>query len=94
MKRNPVLRAQLFTRYGFPCSALANALDYFGAANLEELEKRIDAEEIDAFSLSRLRGCGTKQSPGILMQYLFGAPSGTQLKTERIAAKWACGAGI
>ncbi len=94
MKRNPVLRAKLFTVHGFPCAALRNALDYFEAKDLATLESRVDSGDVDRYSVSRLRGGGQVNAPGLLMQYLFCLPSGAQLRAERIEAQWSHGEGI
>ena len=93
-KRNPTLRAKLFTRGGFPCAALRNALSYFDAKDLGTLESRVDCGDLDRHSLSRLRGGGQPNAPGVLLQYLFALPSGKQLRAARIDAEWSHGAGI
>ena len=94
MKRNPQLRAKLFSVHGFPLLALRNALCYFNVETLAQLESKVDAEEIDRVSFSRLKGGGNKNSPGILIQYLFNAPSGKELKAARVEMQWCHGEGI
>ena len=92
MKRNPVLRGKLFRLNGFPIAALRNALDYFDANSLENLESRIGNGEITHGQLCRLRGMGTPQAPGRLLQYLYGLKDARALRAERVQAEF--GAGI
>lgn len=67
--------SKFYSKSGHAKRALENCLTSFKCSNLNELKQKCDAKEIGIWEVSRLRGCGSVQVPGQLMQYLFGLPS-------------------